>query len=177
MNEGTEIIVAVSGGIAAYKAAELVSDLVQSCMHVTVVMTEAAHEFIGAATFAALTGRPVATRIFDERFPLGAHIELARRADILCVVPATADSIAKLANGFAGDLLSALYLCFTGKVLVAPAMNNQMWAKPSVQRNIELLRQDGVTIVGPAEGWLSCRERGFGRMESPDMIRAAIDQL
>jgi phosphopantothenoylcysteine decarboxylase/phosphopantothenate--cysteine ligase len=176
-HEGREIIVGVTGGIAAFKTAALVSELVQDGNDVTVVMTEAAQQFVGAATFAALTGRPVATQTFDPNYPLGAHIELSRRATCLCIAPATADFIARIANGFASDVLSTLYLSFTGKVLVAPAMNNEMWAKPSVQRNIETLRSDGVIIIGPAEGWLSCRERGFGRMESPEAIRAAIKKL
>lgn len=177
-NEGREIIVGVTGGIAAFKSAALVSDLVQSGYGVTVVLTKAAEHFVGSATFAALTGRPVATKSFDPiGYPLGAHIELARRAECLCVAPASADFIGNIANGLANDLLTTLYLCFTGSVLIAPAMNNEMWAKPSVQRNIETLRGDGVNIVGPAEGWLSCREQGFGRMESPEVIRSAIEQL
>ena len=176
-HNGREIIVGVTGGIAAYKSAALVSDLVQSGNHVSVVMTESAQKFVGRATFSALSGRPVATQVFDDRFPLGAHIELAKRSEILCIAPATADAISQMANGFAGDLLSTLYLCFTGKVIIAPAMNSEMWSKPSVQRNVERIRDDGVSIVGPAEGWLSCRERGYGRMESPEAIKAAIDTL
>ena len=172
---GREIVVGVTGGIAAYKSAALVSDLVQSGNQVSVVMTEAAQKFVGSTTFSALSGRPVATKVFDDRFPLGAHIELAKQAELLCIAPATADAIAQMANGFASDLLSTLYLCFTGKVIVAPAMNNEMWSKPSVQRNVQQLREYGVSFVGPAEGWLSCRERGFGRMESPEAIKAAID--
>ena len=168
-----EIIVGVSGGIAAYKAADLVSKLAQAGDSVTVVMTESAQKFVGQATFAALSAKPVATKLFDPAFPLGAHIELARRADLLCVAPATADFLAKCANGYADDLLSTLYLCFEGPVWFAPAMNVEMWNKPSVQRNVEQLKSDGVTMIGPGEGWLSCRVKGVGRMsEVPEIMEA-----
>ncbi|NDH93942.1 MAG: hypothetical protein EBZ13_05275, partial [Planctomycetia bacterium] len=128
---GREIVVAVGGGIAAYKAAALTSSLVQRQAAVSALLTANARRFIGAATFAALTGRPVATRSFDPgRFPLGAHIELAQRADLIVVAPATADVLAKAAQGIADDLLSTLLLCAECPVLLAPAMNAAMWAKP-----------------------------------------------
>ena len=172
---GREILVGVTGGIAAYKTAALVSQLVQSGSFVTVVMTASAEKFIGAATFAALTGRPVSTAVFDDaRHPLGAHIELAQRAELLCVAPATADFLAKCAYGLADDLLSTLYLCFRGPVIVAPAMNVQMWEKPAVQRNVQQLRSDGISIVDPEEGWLSCRQVGAGRMAAAERIMEAI---
>jgi phosphopantothenoylcysteine decarboxylase len=170
-----EIIIAVSGGVAAYKAAALVSQLAQQGHCVKVVMTESAQSFVGKATFAALTGNPVTADVFDPRFPLGAHIELARSAELLCVAPATANFMAKAALGAADDLLSTLYLCFTGPVLVAPAMNCEMWEKPSVQRNYQQLIEDGVQFVDPQEGWLSCRTRGIGRMASPEEIAIAIN--
>jgi phosphopantothenoylcysteine decarboxylase len=170
-----EILIGVTGGIAAYKTAALVSDLVQSGIGVTVVMTRSAEKFIGRATFAALTGRPVATRSFESHeHPLGAHIQLARQAELLCVVPATANFLAKAAHGIADDLLSTLLLSFTGKVLMAPAMNKEMWAKPAVQRNVAQLAQDGVQMIGPGDGWQSCRERGVGRMSEAADIAAAI---
>ncbi|MGD9721075.1 MAG: flavoprotein [Pirellulales bacterium] len=173
-----EVIVGVSGGIAAYKTAALVSQLVQSGTGVSVVMTAAAREFIGPATFAALTGRPVLEKVFDEReHPLGAHIELAERAQLLCIAPATANVLAKAAHGMADDLLSTLLLSFTGPLLLAPAMNCEMWEKPAVQRNVKRLRDDGVHFVDPEEGWLSCRKRGVGRMAAPEKILAAIEQL
>lgn len=173
-----EVIVGVSGGIAAYKSAALVSQLVQAGHGVSVVMTTAAREFIGPATFAALTGRPVAQRMFDEAcHPLGAHIELAERGELLCVAPATANLMAKAASGMADDLLSTLLLSFSGPILLAPAMNCEMWEKPSVQRNVAQLRSDGVHFVDPEEGWLSCRKRGIGRMAAPEKILAAIQQL
>ncbi len=171
-----ELLIGVTGGIAAYKTAALVSQLVQDGAKVTVVMTAAAERFIGRATFAALTGRPVATQIFDESaHPLGAHITLAERGELLCVAPATADFLAKAAHGQADDLLTTLVLSFTGPTLLAPAMNCEMWEKPTVARNVAQLRRDGVTIVDPEEGWLSCRRRGVGRMAAPERIRAAIE--
>jgi len=168
---GHEIVVGVTGGIAAFKTAALVSQLVQGGAGVTVVMTAAAAKFIGAATFAALTGRPVAREIFDDaQFPLGAHITLSERAQLLVVAPASADFMAKAAQGHASDLLSTLYLAFTGRVLLAPAMNTAMWNHVAVQRNIVQLRADGVQFVEPGTGWLSCRQVGAGRMAEPDTI-------
>jgi phosphopantothenoylcysteine decarboxylase/phosphopantothenate--cysteine ligase len=169
-----EIVVGVTGGVAAYKTAALVSKLVQRGARVTVVLTPAAEQFIGAATFAALTGRPVARDLFDERYPLGAHIELAQRAELLVVAPASADFLGKLALGLADDLLSTLALAYAGPVLLAPAMNSQMWEQPAVQRNVAQLRTDGRQFVDPGEGWLSCRQTGKGRMAEPERILEAI---
>ncbi|MDA7978515.1 MAG: phosphopantothenoylcysteine decarboxylase [Pirellulales bacterium] len=170
-----EIILGVTGGIAAYKSAALCSLAVQSGCDVTVVMTDAATRFVGPATFAALTGRAVRRHVFDTdgpgaSHPLGAHIELAREASLLCVAPASASFLAKAAHGLADDLLSTLYLSFTGKVLIAPAMNTEMWNKPVVQRNVAQLQADGADIIGPDSGWLSCRDTGAGRMSSPEAI-------
>ena len=173
-----EIIIGVTGGIAAYKTASLVSDLVQNGSGVSVVMTRAARKFVGPATFRALTGRPVFTGMFDRgSHPLGPHIELARQAELLCIAPASADFMAKAAHGMADDLLSTLLLSFTGPVLMAPAMNADMWAKAAVQRNLQQLRADGVQIVDPQEGWLSCRQQGVGRMAEPEQIKRAIDSF
>jgi len=175
---GREIIVGVTGGIAAYKTAALVSQLVQGGADVWVVMTAAAERFIGVATFAALTGRPVAREIFDEtHFPLGAHITLAEKAELLIVAPASADFLANAAHGAANDLLTTLYLAYRGPVLMAPAMNSAMWEKPAVQRNIHQLRADGVKFIDPTSGWLSCRQTGKGRMAEPDAILTAIRDL
>jgi phosphopantothenoylcysteine decarboxylase/phosphopantothenate--cysteine ligase len=171
---GRELLLGVTGGIAAYKTAALASQLVQAGAGVTVVMTEAAQRFVGKATFAALTGRPVYTDAFDEAHPFGPHIDLAQRAELLCVAPATADFLAKAAHGLADDLLSTLLLSFTGPVLLAPAMNTQMWEKPAVQRNLAQLRADGVKFIGPEAGWLSCRTVGVGRMAAPEVIFEAI---
>jgi phosphopantothenoylcysteine decarboxylase/phosphopantothenate--cysteine ligase len=175
MLNGREIVIGVSGGIAAYKAATLTSQLVQQGAGVTAVLTQAARKFVGAATFAALTGRPVASRSFDPAaFPLGAHIELAAKADLIVVAPATADTLAKTAAGMGDDLLSTLLLCAECPVLYAPAMNAAMWAKPAVQRNVQTLAADGATIIPPGTGWLSCRQQGTGRMAEPEEIAAAI---
>jgi len=170
-----EILVGISGGISAYKTAELVSRCVQAGAKVTVVMTEAGRQFVGRTTFEALTGRPVYWDQFAPReHHSGEHIGLARRAEIICLAPATADLIARLAHGLANDLLTTLVLAATCPVIVAPAMNAEMWRKPAVQRNVRQLREDGFHIVGPEEGWLSCGERGPGRMAEPDELFEAI---
>ena len=175
MKSGPEIVVGVSGGIAAYKAAALTSLLVQDGAQVTAVLTRNARRFIGAATFAALTGRPVASRSFDPAaFPLGAHIELAAKADLVIVAPATADLLAKVAGGVADDLLTTLLLCAECPVVYAPAMNAAMWEKPAVQRNVQQVAADGGVIVQPGTGWLSCRRQGTGRMAEPEEIAAVI---
>lgn len=169
---GRELLIGVTGGIAAYKTAALVSRLVQAGAGVSVVMTESATQLVGAKTFEALTGRPVRTRTFGP----GAHphIELAAKAEVLCVAPATANLLAKAALGLADDLLSTVLLAFSGPVLLAPAMNALMWGKPAVQRNVAQLRADGVTIVDPEEGYLSCGMVGPGRMASEEKILQAI---
>ncbi|MFM8735446.1 MAG: flavoprotein [Pirellulales bacterium] len=173
---GREIVLGVTGGIAAYKAAALASMLVQREAGVTAVMTKNARRFVGAATFAALTGRPVASRSFDPAtHPLGGHIELAARAELVVVAPASADVLAKAAHGAADDLLTTLLLCVECPVLMAPAMNAAMWEKPAVRRNVSQLVADGVTIVPPGEGWLSCRKSGTGRMAEPEQILTAIE--
>jgi phosphopantothenoylcysteine decarboxylase len=172
-----ELIIGVSGGIAAYKTAILVSALVQDGHGVSVVMTRAARKFIGAATFRALTGRPVVSQPFDTHYPLGAHIELADKANLLCIAPASADLLAKAATGLADDLLSTLLLSFTGPILFAPAMNSAMWEKRPVQRNIETLRADGHHIIDVQTGWQSCRRSGKGRMAEPADIQSAIERL
>ena len=173
-----KIVVGVCGGIAAYKTAFLVSRLAQSDASVQVVLTDAGQRFVGRATFEALTGKPVLCDLFEDiGHPLGAHIDLAAGAEGLCIAPATANFLAKAASGAANDLLSTLYLSFTGSILLAPAMNTAMWNKPSVQRNLSQLRADGAHIVGPGEGWLSCRTKGAGRMAEPDEIFDAIVEL
>lgn len=175
--KGRELVIGVTGGIAAYKTAALVSQLVQAGAGVSVVMSASALEFVGAATFEALSGRPVHTGVFRETgHPLGVHIDLAEKAELFCVAPATANFLAKAACGLADDLLTTLVLSCGGKLLVAPAMNCQMWAKRAVQRNVEQLRADGAVIIDPEEGWLSCRQQGAGRMASPERIREVIAQ-
>lgn len=162
---GHEILVGISGGIAAYKTAELVSKLVQEGAGVSVVMTETASRFIGRTTFEALTGRPVHTGMFDpSEHYVGEHIGLPRRANLIVIAPATADLLARLAHGHADDLLSTLCLAASCPVLLAPSMNTVMWSKPAVQRNVDQLRADGYLFAEPESGWLSCREQGSGRM-------------
>jgi phosphopantothenoylcysteine decarboxylase/phosphopantothenate--cysteine ligase len=167
MNEfqGKRIVLGVTGGVAAYKAAELVRLLVKAGAEVDVVLTAAGAQFVGAATFQALTGRRVWQALWDERMDNGmAHIDLTRGAAALLVAPATADFLAKLAHGFAGDLLSTLCLARDCPLLVAPAMNRQMWENPATQRNVAQLRTDGVSVLGPAHGEQACGEVGEGRM-------------
>ena len=175
---GREILLGVSGGIAAYKSADLCSKLVQAGASVSVVMTESAAQFIGATTFEALTGRPVYSHLFHpvEHFR-GEHIGLAQRAELLIVAPATAHFLAQAAGGFASDLLSTLVLTATCPVMLAPAMNCEMWAKPAVQRNVQQLHADGVHFVDPGSGWLSCGQVGAGRMAEPVEILTAIQRL
>jgi len=176
--QNREVLIGVSGGVAAYKTADLASRLVQAGAGVSVVMTRASQRFVGRATFEAITGRAVHDRLFHPREHfLGEHIGLARRAEIFVIAPATANVIAKLAHGIADDLVSTLALSATCPILIAPAMNNEMWSKPSVQRNVAQVQQDGVHIVGPGEGWLSCRERGPGRMAEPAEIEAMVGRL
>lgn len=175
---GHELVIGVCGGIAAYKSAQLVSQLVQAGAGVSVVMTQTATQFVAPTTFQALCGRPVAQDLFDPvGFPLGPHIELADRGEVLCIAPATANLLAKAAMGLADDLLSTLMLSFRGPILLAPAMNSDMWRKPAVVRNVETLKRDGLHFVGPEPGWLSCRRSGPGRMADPEAIQAAIATL
>ena len=174
---GRELVIGVSGGVSAYKTAALVSQLVKRGTGVSVVMTESAGKFIGPATFEALTGRPVLCDLFNEPdHPLGVHIDLARQAELLLVAPATANFLAKAAAGIADDLLSTLYLSFSGIIVLAPAMNCDMWEKPAVQRNVRQLNQDGVRLIDPTEGWLSCRQTGTGRMAEPETIFDVLQQ-
>jgi phosphopantothenoylcysteine decarboxylase len=170
--KGRELLIGVTGGIAAYKTAALVSQLVQAGAGVSVVMTRSATRLVAPKTFEALTGRPVRTRVFGP----GAHphIELAANAELLCVAPATANILAKAACGIADDLLSTVLLAFDGPVLMAPAMNTLMWQKPAVQRNVAQLGADGVTLIEPEEGYLSCGMTGPGRMAEPEKIFRTI---
>ena len=174
--QGREILVAVTGGIAAYKSATLVSRLVQRGASVTVILTSSAEAFVGAATFAALTGKPVLRDAIDpDAAPLGPHIACTRGLDLMCVAPATANFLAKAAMGLADDLVSTAYLAADAPVVVAPAMNARMWAQPAVQRNVETLRGDGIVMVDPEAGWLSCRDQGAGRMAEPETILEIIE--
>jgi phosphopantothenoylcysteine decarboxylase/phosphopantothenate--cysteine ligase len=172
---GKRILLGVTGGIAAYKAALLVRSLVTAGADVQVVMTEAATAFVGPATFQALSGKPAFTDMWDARIPNGmGHIELSRDRDLIVVAPATADFIAKAAHGLADDLLSTLALARECPMMLAPAMNRQMWEHPATQRNARMLTADGVLLVGPEAGDQACGETGMGRMLEPDAIHAEI---
>ncbi|MEZ5456706.1 MAG: bifunctional phosphopantothenoylcysteine decarboxylase/phosphopantothenate--cysteine ligase CoaBC [Lysobacteraceae bacterium] len=169
------ILLGVSGGIAAYKAAELVRLLVKAGAEVQVVMTAAAQHFVGAATFQALSGRPVRSDLWDASAEAAmGHIELARWASQIVIAPASADLLARLAHGHADDLLSTLCLASAAPLSVAPAMNQQMWAHPATQANLALLRQRGVQVLGPASGEQACGDVGDGRLLEPIEIVAAV---
>ncbi|MBS1154945.1 MAG: phosphopantothenate synthase [Proteobacteria bacterium] len=171
-----KILLGVSGGIASYKSAELVRLLTKAGHEVQVVMTRSATEFVGPVTFQALTGREVFVEMWDkQRGDSMAHISLTRWADLFLVAPATANFLAKLANGIADDLLSTLAAARECPLLVAPAMNKQMWANPANLRNIEQLKVDGVTILGPAAGVQACGEVGEGRMLEPEEIALHVE--
>jgi len=164
-----EILLGVTGGIAAYKSATIVSRLTQQGIGITVVMTRSATKLVAPQTFEALSGRPVYHSVFDTR-KSHAHIELARSADLFCIAPATANILAKAAHGIADDLVSTLILSFDKPILFAPAMNAVMWDKPAVQRNVKQLLADGMFLIGPESGHLSCGETGAGRMTEPENI-------
>lgn len=160
-----KILLGITGGIAAYKAAELVRQFIKAGHQVQVVMTQSATEFVGPVTYQALSGREVFVDMWDkQRGDSMAHISLTRWADVFVIAPATANFLAKLANGIADDLLSTLAAARECPLLVAPAMNREMWANPANQRNIRQLQQDGVMILGPASGAQACGEIGEGRM-------------
>ena len=171
---GPTIVLAVSGSIAAYKAAEVARLLLQAGAIVIPVMTRAAEEFLGAVTLSGLTGEKVHREMFDPAFPGELHVDLARRADVVLMVPATADLLARLASGRADDLITALALCANGPVLAAPAMHPRMWAHPAVARNVARIVEDGrVRLIGPVLGEVASGERGVGRMAGPAEIAAA----
>ncbi|HNA82539.1 MAG TPA: bifunctional phosphopantothenoylcysteine decarboxylase/phosphopantothenate--cysteine ligase CoaBC [Thiobacillaceae bacterium] len=170
------IVLGVTGGVAAYKAAELARLMVKDGLDVQVVMTEAARHFVGAATFQAITGHPVFTDLWDERVDNGmAHIDLTRGSDAILVAPASADFMAKLVHGRADDLLSTLCLARDCPLLLAPAMNRQMWEAAPTQRNAAQLQADGVTLLGPDSGEQACGEVGFGRMLEPEYLLEALE--
>jgi phosphopantothenoylcysteine decarboxylase/phosphopantothenate--cysteine ligase len=172
--QGREILVGVTGGIAAYKTAHLVSRLVEEGAGVSVVMTEHATRFVGPLVFRTLTRRPVYTDLFAEGAYDADHIALADRAEAAVVAPATANAIGKLAAGIADDLLSTVLVALRGPVILAPAMNEAMWEHPAVQANVRVLRERGVHLVGPETGRLACGTEGVGRMAEPEAILAEI---
>src|ERR1041384_3968690 len=177
------ITLGVTGGVAAYKAAELVRRLQQEGFSVEVVMTRAACEFITPLTFAALTGKKVITDLFDKSGGEAnlesaiEHIAVAQRTDLLLVAPATADILAKFSRGISDDFLTTLYLATLAPVVVAPAMNVNMWNHPATQENLQALRNRGVHVVHPDEGYLACGMSGAGRLAGQEAIVAAVRDI
>jgi phosphopantothenoylcysteine decarboxylase len=176
--QGREIIVAVCGGIAAYKVADVVSKLVQSGAGVSVVMTADAMKFVTALTFEALSGRKVRASTFelvDTSDPQ--HIALTERSDLMLVAPATANIIAKVAHGLCDDLVSLMIAASACPVVFAPAMNNRMWEHPVARENVAKLQGIGYRFIGPEAGWLACRNVGVGRMSEPQQIVQEITRI
>jgi phosphopantothenoylcysteine decarboxylase/phosphopantothenate--cysteine ligase len=175
MLAGKHILLIIGGGIAAYKALELIRRLQDQGASVAPVLTRAGEEFVTPLSVSALAGAPVHRDLFDltSEAEMG-HIQLSRSADLVVVAPATADLMAKMAQGLANDLASTLLLATDTPVLIAPAMNVRMWEHPATQRNIDVLKGDGIRFVGPNEGGMACGEFGPGRMAEPDEIVAAI---
>ncbi len=173
--QGQRLLLCVCGGIAAYKAADLVRRLREAGATVQVAMTEHAQRFVGAQTFQALSGLPVRTSLWDAAAEAAmGHLELARWAERVVVAPATANTLAKLAHGFADDLVSTLCLATTAPLTLCPAMNHRMWLHPATQANIALLRARGAQVVGPEDGPLAEGESGPGRLSEPAAIVAAL---
>jgi phosphopantothenoylcysteine decarboxylase/phosphopantothenate--cysteine ligase len=175
------ILVALTGGIACYKTATLVSRLTQAGAAVTVCMTEAATRFVAPLTLQALSGRPVYTSPWEHiESQDPQHIATARRADLMIVAPCTMNMLSKLATGRADDIVCLVAAAMSPKrqpILLAPAMNEAMWEQASTQRNVEQLREDGLHFVGPGSGWQACRTMGIGRMSEPEEVLAAAEQL
>ncbi len=173
------VVLAVSGSIAAYKAAEVARLLLAAGARVVPVMTRAAQELLGPTTLSGLTGEKVHVEMFDPGFPGELHVELARQASLVLFVPATADLLARLAQGRADDLPTALALCAACPVLAAPAMHPRMWSHPAVQRNVARLAEDGrVTLIGPVHGLVASGEQGIGRMAEPaEIVATAMARL
>jgi len=177
---GYEVLLCVTGGIAAYKSADLASGLVQAGAGVTVAMTDAAREFLAPLTFQTLTARKVHTSMWLSAEDYSSqHISLTEAADLMIIAPATADIIAKMACGLADDLVSTMALSAHDAcgVLIAPAMNTRMWSAPATVENMARLKQRGVHVVGPTEGRLACGTVGPGRMVEPDDILAAAAKI
>ena len=176
MLTGKKIVVGVTGGIAAYKACDVVSRLKKRGAQVRVVLTEHACQFVQPLTFETLSGNPAYTDSFDRKYEIG-HVALAKWADLLLIAPATANCMAKMACGIADDLLSTTCLAVRCPVLVAPAMNSAMWRNPATQANLELLRSWGVRFVGPEAGHLACGDDDVGRMSEPEQIVEAVEAI
>ena len=176
MLNGRRVLVGITGGVAAYKAAYLVRLLLEAGADVRVMMTRSAREFVGAQTFAALSGHPVATELFGG-VSVSPHTELARWAEAIVIAPATANTLAKTAHGISDELVSATLLATTAPILFAPAMHTEMWENPATRRNITTLEVDGHTMVGPSSGALAGGDTGPGRMAEPEEIVAVLEGL
>ncbi len=176
---GYEVLACVCGGIAAYKVCEVVSKLVQRGCGVTVAMTRSSKKFVGPTTFQALTGRRVLTGLWSAEDPQDVqHIALTGDADLLLVAPATANIIGKIAAGIADDVVTTLVISAASPVLLAPAMNDRMWANAIVQENVSKLKRSGFAAIGPGEGWLACRSIGPGRMaDAGEILEAVVARL
>ena len=175
-NAASRVLLCVCGGIAAYKAADLVRRLGDVGAEVRVAMTDNAQRFVGAQTFQALSGQPVRSSLWDAQAEAAmGHLELARWAQRIVIAPATANTLAKLAHGFADDLVSTLCLASTAPLSVCPAMNHRMWLHPATQANVALLRERGAQVVGPEDGPLAEGESGPGRLSEPAAIVAALE--
>jgi len=176
--DGAKIMLAVSGGIAAYKAIDLAGKLTAGGAEVRTVLTENALHLVGAKSFEAVTGGPVYTNLWEqEEFKIG-HINLADWADVIVVAPATANIIGKFANGICDDLLSTtLCACWAKPILFAPAMNEKMWMNPAVQENVKFAERVGVELIGPRQGRLACGTEGLGRMAEPQEILEAVGKI
>ncbi len=172
------ILLVIAGGIAAYKSLELIRRAKERGIATRAIITKAGTEFVTPLSVAALSGHKVHTDMFDlgDQTEMG-HIQLSRSADLVVVAPATANLIAKLANGLASDLASTMLLATNKPVLMAPAMNVRMWEQPATRRNIETLKRDGVHFVGPNDGEMACGEYGPGRMAEPHEILEVIEKL
>ncbi|MEZ0263846.1 MAG: flavoprotein [Phycisphaerae bacterium] len=176
--KGREVVVAVCGGIAAYKVADVVSKLVQAGAGVTVCMTAGAQKFVTPLTFEALSGRPVRTGTFalvESSDPQ--HISLTERADLMLVAPATSNILAKVAHGICDDLVSLMICAAACPVVFAPAMNNRMWDHPAARENVAKLTIFGYRFIGPEEGWLACRNVGAGRLSEPAKIVEEVTRM
>jgi phosphopantothenoylcysteine synthetase/decarboxylase len=179
MLKDLNILLGVTGGIAAYKVVDLAGKLTAAGAHVQTVMTKSACRFVGPKSFETITCAPVYTSLWsDSEGRKSAHIALAEWADVVVVAPASADIIGKMANGICDDLLSTtLCACWSCRMLFAPAMNTRMWENPAVQRNVTTLREMGVQMIGPAVGRLACGDEGMGRMAEPQEILQAIETI
>ena len=178
MSESRTIVVGVTGSIAAYKAADLVSKLVKRGHEVHVVMTASARRFITPLTLQTLSRNPVLESVFDEKEGWRpGHIDLADRAQLLLIAPATANTIASLAHGLANDALTEIALATEAPLLIAPAMNGKMWKHPATQANVALLQSRGAHFIGPEEGLLACGYEGLGRLWNVDEVIARAEQL